>query len=61
MEFSKTALLMVVLAYVERCWAASCVVDSFTVKQDFDPKRVSLFLNSHHLHTALHSLVGLQL
>lgn len=41
MESSKLALLLVLLACVERCLSASCVVDSFTVKQDFDPKRVS--------------------
>ena len=34
------ALLMVVLACVEQ-GLASCVVESFTVKDDFDPKRVS--------------------
>lgn len=38
---SKLALLLVVLACVERALSASCVVDSFTVKEDFDPKRVS--------------------
>ncbi|CAL8406048.1 unnamed protein product [Arctogadus glacialis] len=31
--------LALVLCCVERCLSASCVVDSFTVKQDFDPKR----------------------
>jgi hypothetical protein len=31
---------MVVLACVEQS-LASCVVESFTVKDDFDPKRVS--------------------
>lgn len=40
MESSKLALLLVFLACVEHCLSASCVVDSFTVKQDFDPKRV---------------------
>ncbi|KAI1881980.1 hypothetical protein AGOR_G00245800 [Albula goreensis] len=41
MDYSKFALLVVLLSYIERCWSASCVVDSFTVKQDFDPKRYS--------------------
>ena len=41
MESSKLALLLVLLACVEHCLSASCVVDSFTVKDDFDPKRVS--------------------
>lgn len=40
MESSKLALLLVFLACAERCLSASCVVDSFTVKGDFDPKRV---------------------
>lgn len=40
MESPKVALLLVLLACVERCLSASCVVDSFTVKEDFDPKRV---------------------
>lgn len=40
MGISKVALLVVLLSCVERCLSASCVVDSFTVKQDFDPKRV---------------------
>ncbi|KAJ8287078.1 hypothetical protein GJAV_G00046770 [Gymnothorax javanicus] len=39
MEYCKFALLMVLLSYVERCWSLSCVVDSFKVKEDFDPKR----------------------
>lgn len=42
MEYYKFALLVVFLSYIERCWSSSCVVDSFTVKQDFDPKKVSL-------------------
>lgn len=41
MESSKVALLLVLLACVERCLSASCIVDSFNVKEDFDPKRVS--------------------
>ncbi|KAJ8260900.1 hypothetical protein COCON_G00166230 [Conger conger] len=41
MDYSKLALLVVLLSYVERCWSASCVVDSFKVKADFDPKRYS--------------------
>lgn len=40
MGSSKLALLLVFVACVERCLSASCVVDSFTVKEDFDPKRV---------------------
>ncbi|XP_060790853.1 retinol binding protein 4, like [Neoarius graeffei] len=39
MEYYKFALLVVFLSYIERCWTTSCVVDSFTVKQDFDPKK----------------------
>ncbi|MGH0183636.1 UNVERIFIED_CONTAM: hypothetical protein FKN15_012945 [Acipenser sinensis] len=39
MDYSKVALLIVVLSYIEECWSASCVVDSFSVKEDFDPKR----------------------
>ncbi|KAI3362390.1 hypothetical protein L3Q82_012692 [Scortum barcoo] len=39
MGSSKLALLLVLVACVERCLSASCVVDSFTVKEDFDPKR----------------------
>ncbi|KAK2872616.1 hypothetical protein QQF64_017759 [Cirrhinus molitorella] len=39
MEYYKFALLVVFLSYIERCWSASCVVDSFTVKDNFDPKR----------------------
>lgn len=41
MESAKVALLLVLLACVERCLSASCIVDSFNVKEDFDPKRVS--------------------
>lgn len=41
MGSSKLALLLVLLSCVERSLSASCVVDSFTVKEDFDPKRVS--------------------
>lgn len=40
MNFQIFALVMMLLACVEHS-LASCVVDSFTVKQDFDPKRVS--------------------
>lgn len=40
MGSSKLALLLVFVACVERCLSASCVVDSFNVKEDFDPKRV---------------------
>ncbi|KAK7896276.1 hypothetical protein WMY93_021601 [Mugilogobius chulae] len=39
MAWSKLPLLLVLLAFVERSLSASCVVDSFTVKEDFDPKR----------------------
>ncbi|CAB1350415.1 unnamed protein product [Coregonus sp. 'balchen'] len=39
MGSSKLALLMVLMACVEHAWSASCVVDSFTVKEDFEPKR----------------------
>lgn len=41
MGSSKLALLLVLLACVERSLSASCVVESFTVKEDFEPKRVS--------------------
>lgn len=41
MEHSRLALLLLLLACVERSLSASCVVDSFKVKEDFDPKRVS--------------------
>lgn len=41
MDSSKLALLLVFLACIECCLSASCVVDSFKVKEDFDPKRVS--------------------
>lgn len=40
MDFQMFALVMLFLACVEQS-LASCVVDSFTVKEDFDPKRVS--------------------
>ncbi len=40
MEYYKFALLVVFLSYIERCWSSSCVVDSFTVKDNFDRKRV---------------------
>lgn len=40
MHLQAFAVLMLFLATVEQS-LASCVVDSFTVKQDFDPKRVS--------------------
>lgn len=43
MGSSKLALLLVLVSCVERCLSASCVVDSFSVKEDFDPKRVSEF------------------
>nr|XP_020485575.1 purpurin-like [Labrus bergylta] len=39
MGSSKLALLMVILSCVERSFSASCVVDSFTVKKDFEPSR----------------------
>ncbi|XP_041667516.1 purpurin-like [Cheilinus undulatus] len=39
MGSSKLGLLLVYLACVERSLSSSCVVDSFTVKQDFDAKR----------------------
>ncbi|KAK7933949.1 hypothetical protein WMY93_004845 [Mugilogobius chulae] len=38
MDFHMFALVMLLLACVEQS-LASCVVESFTVKQDFDPKR----------------------
>lgn len=41
MEHSKLAMLLLLLACVERSLSVSCVVDSFKVKEDFDPKRVS--------------------
>lgn len=41
MNFHMLALVVVLLAGLEQSWAASCVVDSFNVKEDFDPKRVS--------------------
>lgn len=41
MERARLALLLLLLACVERGLSASCVVDSFKVKEDFDPKRVS--------------------
>lgn len=41
MDFQLFALALLVLACVERS-LASCVVDSFTVKDDFDPQRVSM-------------------
>lgn len=40
MDFQIFALVMLFLACIEQS-LATCVVDSFTVKQDFDPKRVS--------------------
>lgn len=43
MGSSKLALLLALVSCVERCLSASCVVDSFSVKEDFDPKRVSEF------------------
>lgn len=42
MHRSRLALLLLLLACVERGLSASCVVDSFKVKEDFDPKRVSV-------------------
>lgn len=47
MNFHMLALVVVLLAGLEQSWAASCVVDSFTVKEDFDPKRVSTADNTH--------------
>lgn len=40
MDVQVFSLVMLLLACVEQS-LASCVVDSFTVKQDFDPSRVS--------------------
>ena len=40
MDFHMFAVLVLLLACVEQS-LASCVVDSFTVKEDFDPVRVS--------------------
>ncbi|XP_076836688.1 retinol binding protein 4, like isoform X2 [Brachyhypopomus gauderio] len=39
MEYYMFALLVVFLPYIEHCWSSSCVVDSFMVKQDFDPRK----------------------
>lgn len=41
MDSQTFALVMFFLACIEQSLAASCVVDSFSVKQDFDPHRVS--------------------
>lgn len=49
MEFQIFALVMLFMACVEQS-LASCVVDSFTVKQDFDPARVSTHTHTHLLH-----------
>lgn len=40
MDFQLFSLVMLFLACVEQS-LATCVVDSFTVKEDFDPIRVS--------------------
>lgn len=40
MDFQMFSLAMLLLACVEQS-LASCVVDSFTVKADFEPARVS--------------------
>lgn len=58
MEYCKFALIVVLLSYVERCWSASCVVDSFTVKTDFDPKRVSPGLSKSYSSAPSVSLCG---
>lgn len=50
MGSSKLPLLLVLLSCVERCLSASCVVDSFTVKEDFDPKRVSELKHTDSMH-----------
>ncbi|KAG7247767.1 hypothetical protein CRUP_006081, partial [Coryphaenoides rupestris] len=39
MDFQVFGVVLVVLACVEQSLCASCVVESFTVKEDFDPKR----------------------
>lgn len=39
MKYGVFSLLLVLSTCVMQSWAASCVVDSFTVKQDFDPSR----------------------
>ncbi|KAK1788336.1 hypothetical protein P4O66_016787 [Electrophorus voltai] len=39
MEHYMFALLVVFLPCIEHCSSSSCVVDSFTVKQDFDPRK----------------------
>lgn len=58
MDFQVFALVMLLLACVEQS-LETCVVDSFTVKDDFDPKRVStevgllqicISLRSHRNH-----------
>ncbi len=55
MEYYKFALLVVFLSYIERCWSSTCVVDSFTVKDNFDPKRVcSMQLNDFREDKSLH-------
>lgn len=40
MDSQTFAVVMLILACAQQT-LAFCVVDSFTVKQDFDPKRVS--------------------
>lgn len=46
MDFQMISLVMLFLACVEQS-IASCVVDSFTVKEDFDAKRVSADVSKH--------------
>ena len=47
MDLQMFALVLLVLACVEQS-LASCVVDSFTVKDDFDPQRVSTPNSNYH-------------
>ncbi|XP_069015728.1 retinol binding protein 4, like [Embiotoca jacksoni] len=39
MGSSKLALLLLFVSCIERCLSASCIVNSFSVKKDFDPER----------------------
>lgn len=41
------------MSYIERCWSASCTVDSFTVKENFDPKRVRVQFDAHGSRSCL--------
>lgn len=50
MDLQMFSLFMLVLACVEQS-LASCVVDSFTVKEDFDAKRVSREMSEKSAYT----------